>query len=134
MTNEMKKQIYDILKNTDSDEKDNLYKAIDEFYARREQEEETRKARIEEARMDIAIAMTVYLEALSGEEWNEDLYDETEKQFYDTYKEIEPNIEKLAKILAKSTKEEKKDCAGRGSCKCEKDPDDVIRTFLNSLR
>lgn len=125
MNDSLEQKMYEILDQVDPDEKDALFKAINSFYEKKEAEKKAaaeklkKQARIERNREDVAIALAVYLEAMSGNEWDEDYFNKIVNEYIKALRAVEKDIQKWISIM--------------GSTKENKSADDIIKEFLAGL-
>jgi len=125
MDNSLEQKMYEILDQTDPDEKDALFKVINLFYAKKEAEKRAaaeklkKQARIERNREDAAIALADYLETLCGNDWDDDYFNKVVSEYINALKSAEKDIEKWISLL--------------GSTKEDKSADDIIKEFLAEL-
>lgn len=125
MNDSLKQKMYEILDQTDPDEKDALFNVINSFYEKKAAEEKAaaekrkKQARINETREIAAIGLANYLEAMSGNEWDNDYYHKVVNEYIKALRAAEQDIKKWISLM--------------GSTKENKSADDIIKEFLAGL-
>ena len=125
MNDSLEQKMYEILDQVDPDEKDALFKAINSFYEKKEAEKKAAaeklkiQARIERNRESAAIALADYLEAMSGNDWDDDYYEKVVNEYINALRAAEKDIKKWISLM--------------GSTKENKSADDIIKEFLAGL-
>lgn len=125
MNDSLEQKMYEILNQVDPDEKDALFKTINSFYERKAAEkkaaaeEQKRQKRISLTRETAAMSLANYLEAMSGNEWDDDYYEKVVNEYIKALKAAEKDIKKWISLM--------------GSTKENKSADDIIKEFLAGL-
>ena len=125
MNDSLEQKMYEILDQIDPKEKNDLFKAINLFYAKKEAEEKAaaekkkKQARIDAAREDVAVTLAEYLETMSGNDWDEDYFDKVVDEYIKALRAAEKDIQKWISLM--------------GSTKENKSADDIIKEFLAGL-
>jgi hypothetical protein len=125
MNDSLEQKMYEILDQVDPDEKDALFKAINSFYEKKAAaekaaaEEQKRQKRVEITREKAAIALASYLEAMSGNDWDDDYFNRVVNEHIKALRAAEKDIKKWISLM--------------GSTKENKSADDIIKEFLAGL-
>lgn len=119
MNDSVLQKMYEILDQTDPDEKDALFNVINSFYEEKKKTAAEKQKRIKIARENAALALADYLEAMSGNDWDNDYYHKVINEYIKALKAAEKDIKKWISLM--------------GSTKEDKSADDIIREFLAGL-
>ena len=98
-----------------------LSDTIRSYYDKLEQQKKEQEQIVINARKELALAVSEYLEALAGTQMSDEEYRKIVKETYDAIKDVEPDIKKLFN-LSKSIKKS----AGTD--------DEILRKFFGGLK
>ena len=125
MNDSLEQKMYEILDQVDPGEKDALFKAINSFYEKKAAEERAaaeekkKQKHIDFTRENAAIALADYLQAMSGNEWDDDYYEKVIDEYIKALRAAEKDIKRWISLM--------------GSTKENKSADDIIKEFLAGL-